>query len=63
MRHSQPIRFPVCPMCNEAVEIKTAKTDHDGKAIHEECYVRSLEAKKKLFLVPPKKQRRIERPA
>jgi hypothetical protein len=50
-------------MCNEAVEIKTAKTDHDGKAIHEECYVRSLEAKKKLFLVPPKKQRRIERPA
>jgi hypothetical protein len=36
--------FPICPLCNEAVEVQTAKTDHDGKAVHEECYVQSLKA-------------------
>jgi hypothetical protein len=33
---------PVCSLCNEAVEIETAKTDADGKAIHEECYLAGL---------------------
>jgi|GEM_PF-4841615 hypothetical protein len=23
--------FPICPLCNEAVEVQTAKTNHDGK--------------------------------
>src|SRR5437660_1338987 len=32
-------RFPLCSLCNEAVELETSKADEDGKAIHEECYV------------------------
>ena len=27
-----------CPLCNEPVALETAKTDENGKAIHEECY-------------------------
>jgi hypothetical protein len=42
---SQMSRFPICPICNEAVEIKTAKTDEDGKAVHEECYARETRTK------------------
>jgi hypothetical protein len=30
---------PSCPVCNEAVTLETSKTNEDGKAIHEECYV------------------------
>jgi hypothetical protein len=40
----QAPRFPACPLCNEPVEINTAKTDSHGKAVHEECYV--IEASK-----------------
>ena len=32
-------RFPVCPICNEAVELQTSKADEFGRAVHEECYV------------------------
>jgi len=32
--------FPVCSICNEPVEIKTAKTDSKGQAVHEDCYVK-----------------------
>jgi hypothetical protein len=32
-------QFPVCSLCNEPVEVETAKTDENGRAIHEECYV------------------------
>ena len=28
-----------CSLCNEPVELETAKTDEDGKVVHEECYV------------------------
>jgi hypothetical protein len=30
--------FPTCSLCNEPVEIETAKTDENGLAVHEECY-------------------------
>jgi hypothetical protein len=37
--HFSPRRlFPVCPICNEVVELETSKTDGNGKAIHEDCY-------------------------
>lgn len=35
--------FPICPLCNELVELENAKTNPDGKAVHEECYARALE--------------------
>lgn len=34
-----------CRMCRQPVAIETAKTDWDGQAIHEDCYVLSLSRK------------------
>jgi hypothetical protein len=28
-----------CSLCNDPVDLRTAKADEYGKAIHEECYV------------------------
>lgn len=33
---------PACSICNEPVELETAKTDECGRAIHENCYVLKL---------------------
>ncbi len=30
--------LPMCSACREPVPLETAKTDEDGRAIHEECY-------------------------
>ena len=35
-------KFLHCSICNEAVELETAKIDESGKAVHEECYVRKV---------------------
>jgi hypothetical protein len=34
--------LPLCPICNKAVDIETAKTDDAGRAIHEGCYALSV---------------------
>ena len=34
-----------CRICRKLVPIETAKTDGEGQAIHEECYVTSLSQK------------------
>jgi hypothetical protein len=34
--------LPLCPICNKAVDIETAKTDEAGRAIHEGCYALSV---------------------
>jgi hypothetical protein len=34
-----------CRICSEPIPIETAKTDGDGQAIHEECYILSLTKK------------------
>ena len=31
--------FPICSVCNEPVELNTAKVNEVGNPIHEECYV------------------------
>jgi len=33
------LQLPVCPICNASVSLETAKTDEEGTAIHEECYL------------------------
>jgi hypothetical protein len=38
-------RFPMCSLCNEPVELESAKTDEDGKVVHEECYVLRMQMK------------------
>ena len=34
-----------CSICGKPVDLETAKTDDDGKAVHEECYVLRLAPK------------------
>jgi hypothetical protein len=35
-------RSPVCSICNNPVDLTIDLTDQDGKAVHEECYVRKV---------------------
>ncbi len=35
-------RVPLCPICDLPVSLDTAKTDEDGNAIHEDCYLMKL---------------------
>jgi hypothetical protein len=39
---SSASRVPVCPICNQPVWLNEAKTDEDGQAIHEGCYVAKI---------------------
>jgi hypothetical protein len=32
------VRLPKCAICGTPVDIKSAKTDEKGKAVHEDCY-------------------------
>jgi len=36
------VESPICPICRKAVPLELAKTDEDGVAIHEACYLGSL---------------------
>jgi hypothetical protein len=54
MPNRQAVRFPTCSLCNEPVEIDTAKFDSDGKPIHEECYILSMVRKYATPPLPPK---------
>ena len=38
--------LPVCPICNLAVALEAAKTDEDGRAMHEDCYLLKLGLKR-----------------
>ncbi len=33
---------PVCPRCRKPVKLEDAKTDENGRAMHEECYYAGL---------------------
>jgi hypothetical protein len=34
--------YPTCSFCNDPLETADAKTDDDGKTMHEECYILSI---------------------
>jgi hypothetical protein len=34
----------LCSLCDNLVEIESAKTNEFGKAVHEECYVQKMQA-------------------
>ena len=37
---SQKVKRPLlCRICGKPVAVETSKTDEDGRAIHEDCYV------------------------
>jgi hypothetical protein len=37
-----PLRTHICPICRKPVLLNIAKTDEDGNAIHEDCYLVKL---------------------
>lgn len=37
---------PNCAICTQAVNLTESKTDEDGLAIHEDCYVSTLVSRK-----------------
>jgi hypothetical protein len=39
---SSASRVPVCRICHQPVVLNEAKTDEDGKAVHEGCYVTKI---------------------
>lgn len=46
--------LPNCPLCNEPIELKNAKTDGRGKAVHEECFLRLIVAQPRQPDLQPK---------
>ena len=46
------LRLPRCAICNKPVELETAKTDENGKAVHGDCYAARLRLKE---ITPPAK--------
>ena len=42
----------LCTICHEPLKIETAKTDEDGRAVHEQCYVDKSSGK-----FPPKSRK------
>jgi hypothetical protein len=37
---------PPCAICKESVNLEESKTDEHGRAVHENCYVWTVELKK-----------------
>jgi hypothetical protein len=40
--------FPLCPICGKPVTLETSKTDEQGKAVHESCYLLKMLQRKNL---------------
>ena len=43
---SHEVWAPRCAICNESVNLEESKTDERGKAVHENCYIWTVELKK-----------------
>jgi len=45
----------VCVLCREPIELERAKTDGDGKGVHEECLVQKMifDGRAKMSKLPP----------
>jgi len=33
---------PPCPICDKPLELETSKTDENGRAVYEHCYIQQL---------------------
>jgi hypothetical protein len=38
--------LPQCAICKESVTLEESKTDEHGRAVHENCYIWTVELKK-----------------
>jgi hypothetical protein len=36
------VAVPACAICDKPVPLETAKSDEDGRPVHEQCYVLKL---------------------
>jgi hypothetical protein len=52
MPSDEKVKLPMCSECQQPVELGTARTDEDGKAIHPECYLLRLRMKR--GTIPPR---------
>jgi hypothetical protein len=52
-RHHSGDGLYFCPICNELIKLETAKTNEDGHAVHDECYLAQISG-----TVAPKSDRR-----
>jgi hypothetical protein len=50
LRFIRNLRLPGCAICNEPVELESAKKNEDGKTVHEYCYARRIRLKE---ITPP----------
>jgi hypothetical protein len=41
----------LCSLCNDPVDLRTAKTDEYGKAIHEKCYLLQMQMKREMLVL------------
>jgi hypothetical protein len=32
----------LCPLCDKPLELETSRTDENGRAVHEHCYIQQL---------------------
>jgi hypothetical protein len=46
------LRTPICSICNLPVSLNSAKTDEDGNAVHEDCYLIKLGVAKPVTTYP-----------
>jgi hypothetical protein len=37
-----PFQKITCSICSQSVVLETAKTDENGKPVHEDCYIKRL---------------------
>lgn len=44
---SHDIWVPVCAICKQSVDLCRSNTDEFGRAVHEQCYVSNLLARKR----------------
>ena len=43
-RETSPQSF-LCSLCNKPVKLETSKTDEEGRAVHDQCYLAKLSGK------------------
>ena len=50
MAHISRASYLICPFCSEPVELETANTDQNGRAVHENCYVAYIASQGRILL-------------
>ena len=52
----EPITSPLCFICQTPVELEISKTDENGRAVHERCYLLRLRQRQRTTESNPSRQ-------